>query len=204
MKNDSQSPSAETYWQLAFGTPKLAEDEDLPRGLRGLLRPAFSSDEHLYGYRHKAAAWLAVVIAGLGVVPLMLFVTILLLMFIGVSGSGEASASTRETAAVISGVVLVGTIFVLISLFYLIAFAGRSYRINKHLEVVYTHRWALQKSIDENLAHVVSDADRGKTAEQMMAFFYQNIETGYVTKKDGLGDSSVVPASSIAKVASRR
>ena len=185
---------AAIYRQLAFG-----REGGRASDWRDALKDLFVSREQIKGYQRSANTWLAVVVIAM----LLALVGIALAIVttpMTIRESGSDLTTSNPTALVL---IIVKAVLVLIPTLYAVRFANRSYRINKHLEVAYGHRWALQRSIEHYLDQAGPSADREKLIDKILPFFYHDIETGYITKKDGLGDRPVVPPEML-KALSRR
>lgn len=183
--------AATTYKQLAFGEPS-SEDTIV---LSDAIKRFFVNPKEIKGYRRLAAVWLGLV---------MCAIVAAIIAIIWVFSTATPSASEREDGYSSSrssrdnevpNVVLTGLqgVLILVPLIFLLRFANRSYRINKHLEVTYAHRWALQQSLAEYIEIAGPGANREQMVMEVLPFFYSDIETGYITKKDGLGDKEIIP-----------
>jgi hypothetical protein len=183
------SKLARIYQELVFGTkdPAQTAQGSHPTGLlRHLLRP------HTYrrGYKEVAGWWLVFVI-----VTILAAVYVIAFAFNAMpppSGESDSYSYYNYVTAATPGII-VQKVLLLVPILILLAFGVRSYRINKHLEVVYLHRWALQNGIIEHLALAGNDDTlRNKQLEVITPFFFKDIETGHITKKDGLGDPMAI------------
>ncbi len=160
---------ANVYYELAYGAPATTID-----GVAVKRR---------MGHREIAMWWLVGVLASI-VLTFATAVTLFVVMGIDFS---------RPPGEVI--ILLVVKALILLPFFYLIRFAVHSYRVNKHLEVVYAHRWALHKTLNSYIevgeVNGKESALRMGQMNQITPFFYSEIETGFISKKDGLGDKSI-------------
>lgn len=181
-----QREAHELYRHLAYGMkhPPLNKKD-----VKSFLGRLAVSPEHVIGYRRAAHRWLAV--------ALISFAIIISGLYLDAQGStamvqqraeGTSTYATDELAGYgfsVANLQLVKSVAVLVPAFFFLRFAIRSYRVNKHLEVVYSHRWALQSSLPEYLAHAKNDDERHALLADILPFFYNDIETGHVEAKNG-------------------
>lgn len=168
---------ANVYFELAYG--KKPTSETYSRWDWLFLKPF----RYTHGYRQTARWWLAATVAAVvstAVVATLLFVVM--------------DIDFRKDNFEILTLVFIKAL-ILVPLFYLIRFTVHGYRVNKHLEVLYTHRWALHQTLESYLELIERDgkvsASRMQQLLPITSFFYGEIETGYINKKEGLGDKSI-------------
>lgn len=182
------------YHQLAFGVPSNRE----PADWREALKNIFSSVDEVSGYQQKASQWLTVIIA-------TILLSIIAVVWIFLATPMKEGEYVRTTGMEVAILILVKSLVILVPLLFLLRFSTRNYRINKHLEVVFSHRWVLQRSIHAYLQAVGPEVNKEKALEHILPFFYNDIETGFITKKDGLGDHSIeVVPQTLIKAMQRR
>lgn len=181
-----QREAHEMYRHLAYGMKRPWVDI---RDVRAFLGRLAVSPDHIVGYRRAAHAWLAVSIIAFIVIIGGLYLDSAASAAMVQDRAATTSSYATDDLAVygfsVANLQLVKSAAIIVPAFFFLRFAIRSYRVNKHLEVVYSHRWALQSSLPEYLAHAKNDEARHELLTDILPFFYNDIETGHVTAKNG-------------------